>query len=149
MIFVLFVLIVLASPNRANYSNLPPPKQIRVGISTIPNAGLGMFANEDIRQGSLIESCPMLFVEPAHLHVENPLWKYVFNSRCHYPNKTTVVFGYCSIYNHSEHPNVHYIQDCDRIMRLIAIQEIRRGEEMFINYGDHYWNDTPLLEYIK
>jgi uncharacterized protein len=146
---LLFVLFVLSNSCHVDYSNLPSPKQIRVGVSTIPNAGLGMFANEDIRRGSIIENCPMILLEPAHLHVGNPLWKYVFNAWYHRPNKTALVLGYCSMYNHSDRPNVHYVQDCDRMMKLIAIQQIKKGEEMFIDYGDHYWNDTPLLEYPK
>ncbi len=77
----------------------------------------------------------------------NILWKYVFNPIYRNSSQTAVALGYCSMYNHSSDPNIRYIQDCDRIMRFIAVKTIKRGEEMFINYGKEYWIKPLLLEY--
>jgi SET domain-containing protein len=147
MKFLLFCF-VLTIPCLVNYSNIQTIKKISIGISTIPNAGFGMFAREDIRMGTIIETCPLLFIKLNQMTQENILWKYVFKPTFKNDSFTTLALGYCSIYNHSPNPNLHYIQDCGRVMRIIAINPIKNGDEMFINYGENYSWETPLmLEY--
>lgn len=128
-----------------DYATVPTPKQIRVGLSNVPNSGLGMFASQDIRRGSVIEHCPLVFMKTSEMTYDNPLWKYVFAATYKNTSYTSLAFGYCSMYNHSPNPNVHYRQDCGIMMQLIAIKHIRPDDEMFIDYGERYWEERLLL----
>lgn len=146
-ILIISLFIVATHACQVDYTVLPPPHKIRLGKSTTPNAGLGMFASENIRMGSIVEHCPLLFIETRQMTGDNPLWKYVFSATHRNSSFTAVALGYCSMYNHSDNPNIRFIQDCARIMRFIAVKTIQKGEEMFINYGKEYWTVPLQLEW--
>jgi uncharacterized protein len=136
-----------------NYDSLPPSKSIKIGTSKIPNSGLGMFANENIRKGSIIEHCPLLFLKREFILKDSLLWKYLFKPSFKNQTFTTLAFGYCSIYNHHQHKvNVHHVQDCDRMMKIVAMKNIKKGQELYLDYGESYWNfheDQKELLMIK
>jgi uncharacterized protein len=141
LFFLFFVLLVNTQECTKNYDSLPPSKSIRIGISKIPNSGLGIFANENIRKGSIIEHCPLLFLKRELILKDSILWKYLFKPSFKNQTYTALAFGYCSIYNHHQHKvNVHHVQDCDRMMKIIAMKEIKKGQELYLDYGESYWN---------
>jgi hypothetical protein len=53
-----------------------------------------------------------------------------------------IALGYLSIYNHDYHSNAEYEMDFENsIIRVKTVQNIKAGEEVFINYNGT-WNDT-------
>ena len=118
---------------------------IYVAQSKIPNAGYGVFANRDFKKGDIIERAPFLEVDTPY---GNELMQYVFQSHLT-PNKSIIVFGYGSIYNHSLHPNIIYSISpklpSDRLFTYQAFKNIKKGDELYINYG----KDHPINQYTK
>ena len=111
----------------------------------IPGKGLGLFANRAIATGEIIESCPLLPLTPTERkHSEKTILNHYI-----YPWRSTrsacVVFGYGSIFNHSYTPNADWKQDF-RSIRMVykAIRDIKKGEEITINYNGEPDDDTPI-----
>ena len=44
------------------------------------------------------------------------------------------------MYNHSYDPNVDVIDIGNRKLVVISRKNIKKGEEIYINYGKTYWN---------
>ena len=44
------------------------------------------------------------------------------------------------MYNHSDDYNVDYDQTQENTMVYTANRDIQKGEELYISYGDDYWN---------
>lgn len=107
---------------------------IEVGIS--PTLRIrGLIAARNIRKGEVIERCPVVFIENRQ---EKLVEQTVFSSFWYDWNKhkSCVPLGYGALYNHSYEPNTKYHFDY-RNRRLVfsALRDIRRGEELFINYN--------------
>lgn len=52
------------------------------------------------------------------------------------------MLGYGSIYNHSNHNNAEWVWHDDTLI-ISAIKHINKGDEIFVSYGDKYWNARP------
>lgn len=118
---------------------------IYVAPSTIPNAGYGVFASKDIKKGTVIERAPFLETSTPY---GGELMHYVFQSHLN-PDKSLVVFGYGSIYNHALNPNVVYSISSqlpsDRLFTYTTTKNVKKGDELFINYGE----DHPVNEMMQ
>ena len=107
--------------------------------------GFGVFATEDIRKDAIIEECPVIreYLDPE----AKVLLSYKFVGRR--TTKTKIEFyivptGNALLYNSSEDRNVKVhrtsvIGDIEydyknRILRLIATRDIKKGEELFLDY---------------
>ncbi|NTV92149.1 MAG: SET domain-containing protein [Chlorobiaceae bacterium] len=109
---------------------------VDIAASTI--SGRGAFALRDIREGETVERCPAL--EVADKDVAGELLNYVFYGSDE--TKRLVAMGNGMLFNHASDPNVaYYRQDGALGAELIiyALKNIRKGEEMFYNYGDDWW----------
>jgi len=94
--------------------------------------GLGVFANNEIKYGEIIERCHYSILEKNT--IDKVLWRYAFP----YPkngDKTSVVWGYGSIYNHSQNPNIEYYYEGDMIV-FKSLTKIMEGEELVHNYNE-------------
>ena len=118
---------------------------IYVAPSRVPNAGYGVFANKNFKKGAIVEQAPFLEIETPY---GNELMNYVFQSHLN-RDKSIVVFGNGSIYNHSAQPNIVYSISSklpsDRLFTYTALKDIKKGDELFINYG----KDHPINEIIR
>jgi len=108
--------------------------------STIENIGNGVFTNKSIKNGQNIEICPIIKINNKFLFQQgNILNDYIFNDPLNDDNKI-LVFGYGSIYNHSNDPNVDYYYDNDNNKMIFkAIKDINKDSELFISYGKKWW----------
>ena len=114
-------------------------KKTIVKDSLITNAGRGVFATEDIKQGEIIEVCPLLIESNLEAVQTSFMKDYVFTD-IDDESKRVFVLGLCSMYNHKDDNNVFYTQGKDPDnMILSAMRDIKKGEELYISYGKDYW----------
>ena len=108
----------------------------KIGIGKSENGGKGVFALQTIKSGELIEEAPYIQV-PKDLLQTEPLCDYLFmidDERC------AIVFGYGSIYNHNNQPNLKYETDpVKKCMCYYAKRDITPGEELTVTYGKDWF----------
>ena len=116
----------------------------KIYLDKSPVHGWGVFAKEDIFEGEVFEECPILSLPIERGEVTPLLIDYRFN----WPQGTeweeqVIELGYGSFYNHSETANAFWVSDIEnRTFKFISNREIKKGEEIFVWYGDvNYWND--------
>ncbi len=104
----------------------------------------GMVATVDIKKGAIIERCPVILVpksEQEHLF-KTKVKNYFFDWT---KKECAVVLGYGSLVNHSFTPNAIYKWDYKgKFMLYVAISDIKKGEEVLINYNGIPNDETPL-----
>jgi SET domain-containing protein len=108
--------------------------------------GSGVFTSQLIAKGTVIEIAPVILMGAADRVFldQTLLHDYIFEwgtdkSQC------CMALGYVPIYNHSYKSNCIYEMDYQHNqISIIAVSNINKGEELFINYnGD--WNDPQPL----
>lgn len=120
----------------------PPTK---IFLSQSPIHGYGIFANTFIKQGELIEECPILDLGAKPGEPCNILNDYRFN----WPygstewEKQVVAWGWGSLYNHSNDPNASWRSNHERnTFEFYAIKDIKPFKEILVFYGgEGYWLD--------
>ncbi len=109
---------------------------IGLEIGQVPKKGRGVFASRNFKKGEIIETAPVIVLrtEDSALCEKTLLDTYLFGWTS---NKDgALVLGYGSLYNHSFHPNAIYEQDYkNKCMIYIAYKNIRKGDEILINYN--------------
>lgn len=135
------------------------PTRVVVGDSKI--AGRGVFAVEDIKKGEVVERCPLIELEYRSKYQLDPtIFAYSYAQppcNCYECEKHGFVLhmalGYGMLYNHQEKPNALWKFNYTQLLGdIIAIQDISKGSEIFINYGNCYFNNNNIetgIEYIE
>ena len=108
--------------------------------SGVNDGGYGVFAGRDYQKGEVVEKCVFLElsnnIETTKIRPE--LRNYVFQSHLT-PGNEIIAFGNGSLFNHHDKPNLETLFNSDkkdkRIMLYSATRPIKRGDELFINYG--------------
>jgi uncharacterized protein len=112
-------------------------------IAESPGRGRGVFTSENLSSGTIIEISPVIVLAEAErvLLDQTLLHDYIFlwgkeEKEC------CIALGYLSVYNHDYHSNAEYEMDFPaKSMSIRAVRNIKKGEEIFINYNG-IWNDT-------
>ena len=101
--------------------------------------GFGVFADKNYNIGDTLELCYYLVTDDSDMTNTCILHDYVFGT----PNEEEeylVPLGNAMMYNHSSDPNAEWeIHDDNNFVRFKAIKNISKGEEIFHNYGEEYW----------
>lgn len=100
--------------------------------------GRGVFASRDFRAGELVETAPVLVLKGDFDELPELLKTYVFDweTLTGVPNAHAIALGYGSMYNHANPASLCYQADArTAVMRYVAARDIRRGEELTINYS--------------
>jgi uncharacterized protein len=99
--------------------------------------GYGVFAQKTIKKGEKIEECYIIISRGGDKTLED----FYFDAK----GKCAVFTGFGSIYNHAEEPNADYtINIKNRVATIKASKTIRKGEEIFVSYGDEWFSDRGL-----
>jgi SET domain-containing protein len=115
-------------------------------IAPSGKGGRGVFTSEPIPAGTVIEISPVLvFSANERKTVEQTfLFDYIFEWGDR-KRKAALGLGYISMYNHDYDANCNYEMDYDyNIMTLTTVKDIRKGEEVCINYNAHPSDETPI-----
>jgi len=118
-------------------------KGCKVEVKPSLGRGRGVFAIQPISCDELIESCPVVPLEPQHWAAleATPLYDYLYgwSDDC---RVVAIPLGYGSLYNHSEEPNASYHRNRSRnAIDFIATKFIAAGEEITISYLNSF--DSP------
>ena len=104
--------------------------------------GYGVFADENISANEIIEECYALTIE----HDKTGLIDFEFTAADDPSgNDSVLCLGYGSIYNHSEQSNASHEHFPEHSIMVFRAEEfIRKGEEIFIHYGDDWFSSREL-----
>ncbi len=112
-------------------------------IAPSEHRGRGVFASEAIAVNTIIEISPVLVLTPAErIEVEKTiLYNYIFE----WQDGACVALGYLSMYNHAYNANCDYEMDYEaELMTIKTLRDIKKGEELFINYNATPDDGTPI-----
>jgi uncharacterized protein len=99
--------------------------------------GYGVFANKTIKKGEKIEECYFILSRGG----DKTLNDFYFDAK----GKYALFTGYGSIYNHSDDANADYtINITKRIATIKADRTIRKGEEIFVSYGQEWFTSRGI-----
>ena len=108
--------------------------------------GRGVFTKDDLPANIIVEVSPVIVMnaEERKLLDITLLHDYIFEWGKN-KDQCCMALGYISVYNHSFQSNCEYEMNFkDELIRIKTVREIKKGEELFINYnGD--WNDKKKL----
>jgi hypothetical protein len=101
-------------------------------------------AAQNIKKGELIESCPVILIPTNEFEFYNKtvLTNYDYDWD---DENGAFVLGYCVLTNHSFTANARY--ECNfktKRMEYYAVKDIKKDEEIFINYNGDPNDETPL-----
>ena len=105
--------------------------------------GNGVFTSQPIKANTIIEESPVIIMSARERKLldETLLHDYIFEWG---DNKMQccMAMGYVPVYNHSYLSNCEYEMEFRlKIIRIKAMRDIRKGEELFINYNGTF--DDP------
>jgi SET domain-containing protein len=114
-----------------------------VYVSKSKYKGRGVFAAKHIKANESIELCPILLENKSNIPLNNVMTDYVFSTGP--DGEVAFSMGYCGLFNHDDHPNARWVINRDkRTVEIIALRNISKGEEMFVSYGEKYWNTRNI-----
>lgn len=103
-------------------------------VKKSPMHGYGVFAGKSIRKGEIIEECYIIITKGKDKALED----YYFDAK----GKDALLTGYGIIYNHCDDDNAEYTLNLKRRLATFkAIKPIKKGEEIFVSYGDDWFSD--------
>lgn len=101
--------------------------------------GYGVFATEDIAEGSIVEECYTLLSSSSDIELGNYYFNFMKNKISALP------LGYGCIYNHSTTPHIDSTYSHEgRLLTFTAIRPIKKGEEIYSSYGDSWFSSRNL-----
>lgn len=110
-----------------------------VQVKESSKSGRGVYAMKDYKKGDIIEVCPA--IKNAFSDLKGKVKDYIFK---YDDTDSLIAFGYCSIYNHDDNPNAQWMVVDDETIQIICDRDIKNGEEIFVSYGQNYWNSRKI-----
>lgn len=143
------LLVALCKPcNRARretFANSPTLLRNRnVYVDKSCTGGFGVFAARDIPKGEVVETCPILV---GRLKEDDGLLADYTFQRFDGKRGSVLGLGYCSLYNHvpdGEEDVSYDIDERNRVMRMTAQHDIKKGTEIMTSYGSDWWSSREL-----
>ena len=115
-------------------------------IAPTTSMGRGVYTSEHIAAGTVVEISPVVVMsaEERKLLDQTALHDYIFewgddSTQC------CMAMGYVPVYNHSYKSNCEYVMDYpNQQISVTTIRDIKKGEELLINYNGDWDDETPL-----
>lgn len=110
-------------------------QHFRLYVPEVPGKGRGVFTDELIPAGAVVETAPVIVIAPEELDFfaeSKTLSDYLFAWG---DDSLALALGHGSLYNHSESPNLKVERDFEhQFITFRARRDIGRGEELAFNY---------------
>jgi hypothetical protein len=111
--------------------------QNKIYVKKSKTHGYGVFAGKTLKKGEKIEECYIIISRGGDRKLED----FYFDVK----GKYGIFTGFGIIYNHSDDPNATYtINVKKRLTTFKANRTIRKGEEIFISYGEEWFSDRGI-----
>ncbi len=120
-----------------------------VFVSNVKNKGRGVLSRRKIKKGEIIEINEVLVLpRDQYKHLEKiDLVNYCFDWGS---GRVALAMGPISFLNHSYLPNAYYEPaDKKTKIRIVAIKNIKKGEEITVNYGGDPQSNKELWFDVK
>lgn len=126
-----------------------PSAKVYIATSLIPQAGRGVFAAKNLTENEIIEICPVIPLpnqdEPYLEKTRLGNYYFMWGGEGNEPG-IAICLGFGSVYNHSYNPNATYKKVfAENIIRFITIKEIKKDEEIYVNYNNGNPKDKSKL----
>lgn len=122
----------------------------KIIVRKISKDNRGVFATTRIRKGETIEICPVIIIPLKDKKALDKTHIYNYYFRWGRRNQPAIALGYGSLYNHSYNPNAEYDQKVKRgVIIFKAIKEIKKGEEILVNYNREPSDKSKLWFKVK
>ena len=108
--------------------------------------GNGIFTSERIKANTIIEVSPVIVMEHAERKLldQTLLHDYIFEWGDR-KKQCCMATGYVPLYNHSYNSNCEYeMQFENETITIKTVKDIKKGEELFINYNGTF-NDAKKI----
>ena len=106
-------------------------------VKKSPIHGFGVFADEHLLAGEMIEECYVLPISNNNEDLEN----YCFTGN----KKWILPLGNGAVYNHSNKPNAECEYDAKKkLLTFKAKRFIAKNEEIFVSYGKRWFKDRNI-----
>lgn len=107
----------------------------KTSVQVFEGMGRGIRAERDFKDGDIVEETPVVVVDPEESKRLNQcilnLYRFGWG-----PEATCLALGIGSLFNHSKDHNIGYGPNfLKKTMIFRATRDIRKGEQLFINYG--------------
>lgn len=117
-----------------------------IEVRQTPQKGRGVFAVCDISANTMIELAPVIVMNNSDRQLldRTLLHDYIFEWGEN-KKQCCMALGFVPIYNHSYHSNCEYIMDFDdETIRILTIADVRKDEELTINYNGDWDNPKKV-----
>jgi uncharacterized protein len=115
-------------------------------IDKTKKMGNGVFTSEPIKANTIVEVSPVIVMKQSERKLldQTLLHDYIFEWGDH-KRQCCMATGYVPIYNHSYNSNCEYEMEFEKeVIRIKAVRNIAKGEELFINYNGTYNTRKPI-----
>ena len=108
--------------------------------------GNGVFTSEAIRANTIIEVSPVVVMKQSERKLldQTLLHDYIFewgDSK----RQCCMALGYVPVYNHSFNANCEYEMEFEEeVIKVRTVRNVRKDEELFINYNGTFNDRKPL-----
>tara|TARA_Y100000004_G_scaffold155959_1_gene180787 strand:- start:380 stop:835 length:456 start_codon:yes stop_codon:yes gene_type:complete len=135
----------------------------KIQVRTSDIGGRGVFCNEDIKKGELVEEAHMILLNNNRWEdCDSELSRYVlpwielrddWEDFCEqnegvtnfHVSRPVVILGFGMIYNHNDKNSLdYYINKRSFFCSYTANRDIPKGSELTINYGDQYFKNIDI-----
>ena len=131
-IFLIIILIILLNTNCDIINNY-------IKVKKSPINGNGVFATKNFSIDEIIEVAPLLKAHEDNMKGKINDYLFTISEEETEKGYYALVLGYGSIYNHSDNNNAIYKVDGNNLI-IRTIKPIKKGEEIFVNYGPNWWS---------
>jgi SET domain-containing protein len=115
-------------------------------ISKTKKMGNGVFTSKAIRANTIIEISPVIVMKQADRKLldQTLLHDYIFEWG-DTKRQCCMALGYVPVYNHSFNSNCEYEMEFEEeVIKIRTVRNIKKGEELFINYNGTFNDRKPL-----
>lgn len=115
-------------------------------IAPTGRKGRGVFTARNIKKGTVIEIAPVIVMGSSDRKLldQTLLHDYIFEWG-HNKKQCCMALGYVPMYNHAYKSNCEYEMDFEAALITIrTVRDIRKGEELFINYNGDWDNGKKV-----